>query len=588
MTQQQKRAWRGRWAAWLCLGAGLLGWLGVGPADAAAYAADSADTARRVTAAAPGFDAARGPLLVWQPPDGALSRWPAQDQPLPAVPLGSVWKLFVHAYLTAQGANEPPYRCATTERRSDEDYCCEPGGSIDRDTALVRSCGAYFAPQRLGLRGEDWRGFWRTRNAPDWLLDLAALQPGRPVPLGSLLDALQRVPDPARLAARAALLPNSTSEPAVLQALGSAPRFKTWSWFDARQQRIGGGAGWLADGTAFWFGAPGTGRSVARRHATTLAQAWAAQGRLSRAPDAATQQAEPCVAVRFFARYPLASIRRDDGQPVADGPLLPGRYTLRFANGQTLALPGQGVLRLSHAAAGPQLSARLPLEDYVARVLDREGDAGATEAARALAITARSWLLQNAPIERGGCHAVADSSQAQRVSPRPPGATAREVANFTAGLVLEGAPVRYHLDQRANGVLVWRDALAAAQAGQDFETILRSAFPDATLTGWGQPADCQPLPDASRWLAERQPRWRARLRAQAGYEPLDQPLQVCQLQQGLPHADQRRLRIHLREWFSREGRVTLIHEYLHLAFRHHPNGQDEVFIEQLAQQLADS
>jgi hypothetical protein len=46
--------------------------------------------------------------------------------------------------------------------------------------------------------------------------------------------------------------------------------------------------------------------------------------------------------------------------------------------------------------------------------------------------------------------------------------------------------------------------------------------------------------------------------------------------------------IRVREWQSREGRVTLIHEYLHLAFRNHPHGQDETFIEQLAQQLADS
>jgi uncharacterized protein YfaQ (DUF2300 family) len=44
----------------------------------------------------------------------------------------------------------------------------------------------------------------------------------------------------------------------------------------------------------------------------------------------------------------------------------------------------------------------------------------------------------------------------------------------------------------------------------------------------------------------------------------------------------------VREWLSREGRVTLIHEYLHLAFRDHPRGQDEAYIEHLAQRLADS
>ena len=33
---------------------------------------------------------------------------------------------------------------------------------------------------------------------------------------------------------------------------------------------------------------------------------------------------------------------------------------------------------------------------------------------------------------------------------------------------------------------------------------------------------------------------------------------------------------------------ALIHEYLHLAFRDHPNGRDEAFIEQLAGRLVDS
>jgi uncharacterized protein YfaQ (DUF2300 family) len=79
-----------------------------------------------------------------------------------------------------------------------------------------------------------------------------------------------------------------------------------------------------------------------------------------------------------------------------------------------------------------------------------------------------------------------------------------------------------------------------------------------------------------------------RLRTEAGFESTAAQLQVCQLMQGVPHADQRRLRIHVREWASREGRVALIHEYLHLAFRHHPRGQDEAFVERLAQALADS
>ena len=107
------------------------------------------------------------------------------------------------------------------------------------------------------------------------------------------------------------------------------------------------------------------------------------------------------------------------------------------------------------------------------------------------------------------------------------------------------------------------------------------------LAGLQGEGDCQPLPLAAQWLTERLPRWQRRLRREVGYEPLDAPPQVCLLQAGTPHADLRRSRVWLREWQTRDGRVTLIHEYLHLAFRRHPRGQDENDIERLAQQLAD-
>ncbi|WP_395699472.1 DUF2300 domain-containing protein [Aquabacterium sp.] len=537
--------------------------------------------------------------LVWQPA-GALQAVPSSAG-VARTPLGSVWKLFVYSYLVAEGMQEPPYRCEAAQRRSDEEYCCDPGESVDRDTALARSCGPYFAPQRLQLQPAAWRAFWQAQPgaqaAPAWLLDLGALQPATVVEAASLLRALQRVPPPARLAAREALLPNTLRDGAVLAALGSGPRFKTWSWTDGAGRRIGGAAGWLADGTPFWFGAPGTSRTALQAQAGWMAAQWQPQRLLTVAPDAAGLQAQPCVDVALFARYPLAQVQRVDGRAtagggtrgLADGPLATGDYRVLFANGQSLPVRGSPALRLSGAAEGPpRLSARLPLEDYVARVVDREGDARETEAAKALAIAARSWLLQNTA-EQGGCRAVDDDSRAQRVSPNPPSAAAQAAAAFTAGLMLNGGtPVRYHRDQAGPGVMGWQQAVAAARAGQGFEALLRQAYPGAVLGGLQGGADCVALPEATQWLQQRQARWRDRLRSEPGYERPGAELQVCQLQQGVPHADQRRLRIHLREWQSREGRVTLIHEYLHLAFRHHPRGQDEAFVERLAQVLADS
>jgi uncharacterized protein YfaQ (DUF2300 family) len=293
------------------------------------------------------------------------------------------------------------------------------------------------------------------------------------------------------------------------------------------------------------------------------------------------------VDVRLFARYPLASVKRE-GQAVPPGPLATGAsYALRFANGQSLDIPGQPELMLG---AGLQLQARLPLEDYVARVLDREGDAREAAAARALAVAARSWLRQNAAASTsmGACLQVDDDSRSQRVSPRPPTAAARAAAAFTAGLVMEGAPVHYRIEGLAPQLMGWREAVAASRAGSSFEALLRQAYPAAALAGWHDESDCKLLPLAARWLGERAPRWQRQLRTEVGYEPLDALPQVCELGQGVPHADLRRGRIFLREWQSREGRVSLIHEYLHLAFRRHPRGQDESYIERLAQQLADA
>lgn len=537
--------------------------------------------------------AATGPAsrLLWLH-DGQLQAVPASAAKH-QTPLGSTWKLFVYGYLVATGAQESPYRCEAAQRRSDEEYCCDPGESVDRDTALARSCGPYFAPQRLQLAAPEWRSFWRQQaqargqSSPEWLLSLPALQPATVVPAPSVLTALQQVPDSARQAARGALLTNTLRDSSLLAQLGSGPRFKTWSWTDAAGQRIGGAAGWLADGSPFWFGAAGTSRVALNTNARWLAAQWQPQQLLTAAPDAASLQAQPCIAVRFFARYPLARVQRDDGRPVPEGPLKPGAYTLQFANGQSLALRGQSLLRLRSVEAQQQLEARLPLEDYVARVVDREGDARETEAARALAIAARSWVLQNTA-EQGGCRAVDDDSRAQRVSPNPPSAAAQAAAAFTQGLVLSGVPVRYHNDTASPNVMAWREAVAAGRAGQGFEAILRRSFPSGALAGLQHLGDCAPLPQATAWLAQRQARWRERLRGEAGYETPGAELQVCQLMQGVPFSDQRRLRIHLREWQTREGRVTLVHEYLHLAFRNHPKGHDEAFVERLAQTLADS
>lgn len=490
-------------------------------------------------------------------------------------PLGSLWKLFVYAYLVDNRLADAGYTCQGQAR--DEVYCCAPGERIDREQALVRSCGLYFEPARLGLSAADWASYWQARHSPAWLIELDRLKPESRVAVAELLEVLQNLP--AQAQARRVLLDVLLSEPGghAAGALGGRLRVKTWSWLaehDARA-RQGGFAGWLVDGTPLWVGGAGTGRSILAGYAEALGTVLPAPW--PREPGA-------CVEVDLFARYPLREVRRQGSGELVQAGTLRGRYEVEFANGNRLPIESVGELFLARADGALQLTARLEREDYVARVLEREAAAEPAEAAKALAVAIRSYLLQNAE-RRGDCLAIGDSSASQRVAPRPASAAARAVAAWTADLVLAGSTVNYHLDQAGPARLAWRDAVEQAGAGLRYDAILARAFPRASLSRWDRPvAACQPLPAAERWLRARQADWRSRLDAESGYGETHQ-FTVCQLLSGRPHVDRERRRIFVRGLLSLQDRLDLTHEYLHLAFEAHPNGQDEGYIESLARHL---
>ena len=571
---------------WSC----LLPWLAAGALALATQAATAAG--------------ALAPQLWWVAPDGVhraleeagtaapvVAPVPASDAIAATgalrqrVPLGSTWKLFAYAWLQTHGAREPAYVCTSARPAVDDEYCCEPGGQVGRDAALAQSCGPYFGAQRLHVDAAEWRRFWRERHAPEWVGTPAAFDPGTEVDVVSLLAALQAIPEPARQAERAALLPLSIKLDGMVPALGAGPRFKTWSW-TVDGERAGGAAGWLADGTPFWFGAPGTSRTALRAHAGWMAGTLAAAGLRDAGPEAASVAVEPCVSVALFNRYPIAAVTRADGTPAQAGTIT-GPHRVAFASGRTLAIDASPGLQLLAGGGALRLEGRWTLEDYVARVVEREGDPTQPAAARALAVAARSYLVQNAA-DQEGCRRIADDSRTQRASPNPPSRAARDAAAFTRGLVLDGPSVRYHRDQAADGQMSWQAAVDASRAGATFDAILRSAYPQSRLVAFDAGAGCTALPEARDWLLARQRRWRDTLRREAGFEPLPDTLQVCRLGMGVPHSDQRLLQIHVREWFTQDGRVTLLHEYLHLAFRHHPRGQDDAFVELLARQLVES
>ncbi|HEY0296540.1 MAG TPA: DUF2300 domain-containing protein [Bordetella sp.] len=524
-----------------------------------------------------------GDARLWtlDPIDGQDS--PDAGQPLPdtlRTPLGSVWKLFVYAYLIDRQIPAPDYACDGGNR--DEVYCCTAGGSIDRDHALVQSCGLFFEPGRLALDPQAWRRYWRALDAPAWLEDLGALGPQRRVAVADLLKALARIPSRARDETAATLVSVVTVGRGqnTVSRYGSLLRVKTWTMPDPADDKayVGGAAGWLADGTPVWLGGRGGSRQVLVQAAQPLAP-WVAA---SAVPDD-----HACVAVDFFSRY---SIREVDGpepdrRPAPAG-LLDGAWRVHFQNGNAISVIGHGDLLLDRPADGaPRIVGRFGMNDYVARVVEREGSAVQPQAARALAVAVRSYLVQNAGRERG-CYRIDDSSRTQRVLPRPASRAARAAADFTDGLVLVGTPVRFHLNQAAPGQMSWQAAQADARSGLGFDAILARTWPQADLAYFTSPlaGDCLPLLRAQDWLRLEAPRWEARLAGEAGYELPDQPA-VCELNSGRPYADARRNRIYIQRLVSDEDRITLAHEYLHLAFAHHPRGLDEQFIERTARKL---
>ncbi len=493
-------------------------------------------------------------------------------EPLPSTldaPLGSLWKLFVYAWLVDTGAREPAYECRGQSK--EEVYCCSAGGKIERDQALVKSCGLYFEPARLGISSGDWRTYWQARKAPLWLLDLPSVQPATRVSVSELLGVLALLPAQEQMRRVLLDVVLNAADGNVVGELGGRLRVKTWSWLGDhdRQSRQGGFAGWTADGSPVWAGGRGTSQMVLRHYgaalATVLPVVWPAETRR-------------CVEVGLFSRYPVVRVLAGE-RVVTSGPLQ-GDYRVDFANGNALDIHSDGELFLLN----DKLVARLDREEYVARVLDREAKPEPGEAAKALAVAIRTYLLQNAT-RHGDCLSIDDSSNRQRVAPRPASVQSRNIAAWTADLVLAGSTVTYHSDQPGPDKLAWQQAVEQANAGQRYDAILLHAYPRASLSRWDNPvASCEALPAAQDWLQKQRRGWRPKLESETGYNEVS-TFAVCKLAFGRPFVDRERQRIYVRGVLTLQDRLDLTHEYLHLAFEAHPNGQDETYIEGLARHL---
>lgn len=93
---------------------------------------------------------------------------------------------------------------------------------------------------------------------------------------------------------------------------------------------------------------------------------------------------------------------------------------------------------------------------------------------------------------------------------------------------------------------------------------------------------CREAPVWEAWLRAQVTTWTRRLAPLPGHEPFALPV-VCRATGGAPRTDGGRI------WIPPLGeeafKVALAHEYVHLAFRHHPLARDERWVEQVARAL---
>ncbi|HOY71090.1 MAG TPA: DUF2300 domain-containing protein [Methylotenera sp.] len=501
------------------------------------------------------------------------------------VPLGSLWKLFVYNYSVDNGLPDQPYQCHAGKNAAvGDEYCCSQDETITRDVALARSCGAYFAPKRLQIDAKSWQQYWQ-KQVPEvaWLHSLNNMQAQTQSSVQDILLALQGLSPSGVAQSRQALLGRllqpQWSE--LLPHLGGAYRFKTFTWEHPQYAGayFGGGAGWLTDGTVFWLGGTSSSREVMLKTAPMLAE------KLPVSAHAQQKFDEACVAVHYFKRYPIEKIALI-GQPniKVSGGTLRGPYAVKFSNGNALQLHSSGELTLINFQGKPQIWGKLGLQEYVARVVDREADASKTEAAKALSIAARSYVFQNAQFHQG-CWQIDDDSRTQRVSPNAASSMAKSVSAMTEGLILTGSPIYYHQNKSAVNTLNWQAAVKRGALGDNYLAILHDAYPNASWRLNQQAQQCQRLPQAEQYVQQNSAEIQRKMRNIAGFEPV-QGLKICQLDYGNPYADQQTLSMFVRDWRSENDRVTLWHEYLHLALRFHPNGGNEDLIEPIARELA--
>ena len=482
-------------------------------------------------------------------------------------PLGSLWKLLTHIYFLENGETPAPYIC---EGKSPEEvFCCVKGKSISFEDALSKSCGLFYEDKLKMIRSSDWKLFWDEKKISYSWIAKSHLSPSTLIPVDELLATLEKISSLKTFnSLKDHLFPVLTKGTLAghISELGSSLFMKTWTWEDQLSGRmIGGAAGWTRDGIPFWIKGDGSSKDVFKHSSQIILDLLPKNSKI----DGTN------VTVNFFKRYPIQRVLSlPDKKEIKFGRMI-GNYLIEFKNGNRLRIVADGKLNLT---MNHKMTGLFTSEEYVARVLEREGDVHHPEAAKALSIIIRTYLHKHARQTTQGLE-IDDSTLSQRVSPSSAGTQAMNLTGFTNGIILNDDNVHYSTSS-------WQKMKQLASKEMHFNDILSAIFPGNSLkllTDKRQ-EECSRIKLAENYLLHALKKWRKTLDRHPGYEEI-RNVHICQLRLTRPFSDLKKNRIYLNFDESLEARVTLAHEYLHLGFKHHPATQDEVFIEQLAQQV---
>lgn len=492
------------------------------------------------------------------------------------IALGSLWKLFIYVYLIDTKQTPPDYQCSGNN--IEEKFCCPRGGSVDLHNALIKSCGLFFSQSRIQISSKDWSEYWRKRVSGDglWILDYPSLEAETQAPLGELLLLLKQI----RLTTSNRLkLEQTLSQTSVigtgkqgLKELGTKLKFKTFSW-----RRKGGAAGWMSDGRTFYFSGAGKSSDVLSRWAKSIAK-------LSDAGNSVTDS--NLVNVKFFDRYPVSKIFRLNhaNRQVRTG-LLKGTFEVLFENGNKIQFYSDNKIALQKRGSQFLLTGKFSIDEYVARVIDREINSEPEEAAKAFSILIRTYLVNNAK-KTYGSYEIPDSSRFQRVSIHSPSPKSMKIAEWGHGLILKDTvDLTYHLNQEGRHKMSWAKANMMALSGVHFLDILKTHFEVNNLVLLQDDLKtCQRVTFLERWIDNNRLKWKKSFTHLDGFF-MPEKVTVCQSQNGKQYADLESNTIYLNYDNGTEDLLTAAHEYLHLAFKNHPRTNDEAEIEFLAKKL---